>query len=132
MHTITPFLWFDNQAEEAANFYTSNFKNSRIIDVARYGEGAPVPSGTAMIVTFELEGQKLMALNGGPDHKFTDAISLYVSCETQQEADDLWEKLTRGGEEGPCGWLKPRFRRGDLAPLAVRLFGAAGHVSHFP
>jgi predicted 3-demethylubiquinone-9 3-methyltransferase (glyoxalase superfamily) len=109
MNKITPFLWFDMQAEEAMNFYTSIFKNSKIVNVSRYGEGAPVPAGTVMTATFELNGQTFIALNGGPQYKFTEAISLYVDCETQAEVDELWEKLCAGGEEGQCGWLKDKF-----------------------
>jgi predicted 3-demethylubiquinone-9 3-methyltransferase (glyoxalase superfamily) len=113
MQKITPFLWFDNQAEEAANFYTSLFKNSKIVNVARYDEeGARAsgrPKGSAMTITFQLDGQEFIALNGGPVFKFTEAISFFVSCETQEEVDALWNKLTEGGEEGQCGWLKDRF-----------------------
>jgi predicted 3-demethylubiquinone-9 3-methyltransferase (glyoxalase superfamily) len=109
MQKITPFLWFDNQAEEAANFYLSIFKNSRIINIARYGDGAPGPKGSVMSVTFELEGQPFMALNGGPMFHFTEAISLFVNCNSQQEVDDLWEKLTAGGTPGRCGWLKDKY-----------------------
>jgi len=106
---ITPFLWFDNQAEEAANFYTSIFKNSKVGNVARYGEAGPGPEGSVMTVSFELEGQEFTALNGGPAFKFTEAISFFVDCKSQEEVDELWEKLTAGGEEGPCGWLKDKF-----------------------
>jgi predicted 3-demethylubiquinone-9 3-methyltransferase (glyoxalase superfamily) len=110
---ITPFLWFDDNAEEAAKFYTSIFKNSKIIDIAYYGESAAEasgrPKGTLMTVTFELEGQRFMALNGGPIFKFSPAISFLVSCETQKEVDDLWEKLSEGGEVEQCGWLKDKF-----------------------
>jgi predicted 3-demethylubiquinone-9 3-methyltransferase (glyoxalase superfamily) len=113
MQTITPCLWFDNQAEEAANFYVSIFKNSKIGSVARYGEeGAKVsgrPKGTVMTVTFQLDGQEFLALNGGPMFKFTEAISFIVNCKTQQEVDELWEKLSKGGEEGPCGWVKDKY-----------------------
>jgi len=109
MQKITPFLWFDDKAEEAMNFYLSIFKNSRVISISRYGDGAPVPSGTVMTATFELNGQEFMALNGGPYFKFTEAISFFVSCETQQEVDELWMKLSAGGEEGQCGWLKDKF-----------------------
>ncbi len=109
MHKITPFLWFDNQAEEAMQFYVSIFKNSKVLSVSRYGEGAPVPAGTVMIATFDLAGQTVMALNGGPHFKFTEAFSFYVNCETQEEVDELWEKLSEGGEEGQCGWLKDKF-----------------------
>jgi predicted 3-demethylubiquinone-9 3-methyltransferase (glyoxalase superfamily) len=109
MQKITPFLWFDHQAEEAMNFYTSIFKNSKILSVTRYGEAGPGPAGEVMTGTFELEGQEFMALNGGPDHNFTDAISFFVDCKTQEEVDELWSRLTEGGEEGPCGWLKDKF-----------------------
>jgi len=110
MQTITPFLWFDNQVEEAMKFYTSIFKNSKIIDVTRYGESKETPNGTVMTATFELNGQKFMALNGGPQFKFNEAISFFVSCETQAEIDELWAKLTAdGGEESQCGWLKDKF-----------------------
>ena len=106
---ITTFLWFDGKAEEAANYYTSIFKNSKILSVSRYGEAGPGPKGTAMTVLFQLEGQQFSALNGGPQFKFTEAISLLVNCETQQEVDELWSKLSAGGAEGPCGWLKDKF-----------------------
>jgi predicted 3-demethylubiquinone-9 3-methyltransferase (glyoxalase superfamily) len=113
MQKITPFLWFDGNAEEAAKFYTSVFKNSRIVETARYGEAASQasgrPKGSAMIVTFELEGQRFIALNGGPVFKFNPAISLFVSCETQREVDELWSKLTEGGQEVQCGWLTDKF-----------------------
>lgn len=109
MNKIIPYLWFDTQAEQAAKLYTSIFKNSRILDVHRYGEAGPGPAGTAMMVTFELAGQPFMALNGGPQYKFNESISLYVNCETQEEVDELWEKLSEGGEKQPCGWLKDRF-----------------------
>jgi predicted 3-demethylubiquinone-9 3-methyltransferase (glyoxalase superfamily) len=106
---ITPFLWFDKQAEEAANLYVSVFKNSRVTSINRYGEAGPGPAGTAMTVSFELEGQEFTALNGGPEYKFTEAISFFVNCESQQEVDELWEKLSAGGEQGPCGWLKDKY-----------------------
>jgi predicted 3-demethylubiquinone-9 3-methyltransferase (glyoxalase superfamily) len=106
---ITPFLWFDNNAEEAMNHYVSIFRNSRIIAVRRYGKGGPGPEGTVMTGTFELEGQRFMALNGGPLFKFTEAISLFVNCENQAEVDELWDKLTAGGQESRCGWLKDKF-----------------------
>jgi predicted 3-demethylubiquinone-9 3-methyltransferase (glyoxalase superfamily) len=109
MQKITTYLWFDNQAEEAAHFYTSLFKNSRVIDVTRYGDAGPGPAGTAMIVQFELEGQRFLALNGGPQFPFTEAISLYVDCADQAEVDELWDKLSDGGEPGNCGWLKDRY-----------------------
>ncbi|MEW2083139.1 VOC family protein [Streptomyces sp. NPDC005283] len=109
MQKITTFLWFDNQAEEAAQHYTSIFDDSRVTDVQRYGEAGPGEQGTAMTVTFELAGQKFIALNGGPQFRFTEAISLYVDCASQEEVDELWAKLGAGGEEGPCGWLKDKF-----------------------
>ena len=110
MQKITPFLWFDTQAEEAATFYTSIFKNSRIVTVTRYTEVGPGPAGSAMTVVFELEGQRFIALNGGPHFKFTEAISLVVDCETQEELDGYWEKLTAdGGQEVQCGWLKDKY-----------------------
>jgi predicted 3-demethylubiquinone-9 3-methyltransferase (glyoxalase superfamily) len=106
---ITPNLWFDTEAEEAASFYTSIFDTSRIVKVMRYGEAGPRPAGMVMTVTFELEGQEFTALNGGPEFKFNEAISLLVNCESQEEVDELWKRLSEGGEEGPCGWLKDRF-----------------------
>ncbi|HEV8483323.1 MAG TPA: VOC family protein [Blastocatellia bacterium] len=109
MQKITPFLWFDNNAEEAMNFYVSVFKNSEIVSVTRYGEGGPGPKGTVMTGTFHLDGQDFMALNGGPHFKFTEAISLFVNCETQQEVDELWEKLSEGGAKSQCGWLKDKY-----------------------
>ena len=109
MQKITPFLWFDNNAEEAVNFYVSIFRNSRIISVSRYGEGSPGPAGTVMTATFQLEGQEFMALNGGPQFKFTEAISFFVNCQTQKEVDELWKELSQGGEKGPCGWLKDKY-----------------------
>jgi len=109
MQKITPFLWFDNNCEEAMNFYVSVFKNSKIVSVTRYGEGGPGPKGTVMTGTFELDGQKFMALNGGPHFKFTEAISLFVNCETQLEVDELWEKLSEGGAKSQCGWLKDKY-----------------------
>ena len=109
MQKITPFLWFDGKAEEAMNFYVSVFKNSRVVSVTRYGEAGPGPKGTVMSATFELEGQQFYALNGGPQFTFTPAISLFVNCETQQEVDELWEKLSEGGETQRCGWLHDKF-----------------------
>jgi predicted 3-demethylubiquinone-9 3-methyltransferase (glyoxalase superfamily) len=109
MQKINPFLWFDNQAEEAANFYTSLFENSKIVDIARYGEAGHGEPGTVMTVSFELDGQRFVALNGGPEFQFTEAVSFLVNCETQEEVDELWEKLSEGGEKGPCGWLKDRY-----------------------
>jgi predicted 3-demethylubiquinone-9 3-methyltransferase (glyoxalase superfamily) len=109
MQKITPFLWFDNQAEEAANFYVSTFKNSKIETVSRYGEAGPGPKGSVMIVQFQLEGQRFTALNGGPLFTFTPAISLLVDCETQDEVDDLWERLSAGGRPDRCGWLQDKY-----------------------
>jgi len=109
MQTISPFLWFDGQAEEAADFYVSVFENSRIVGVSRYGEAGPGPAGSVLTVTFELNGEAITALNGGPEFSFSPAISLYVSCDTQDEVDYLWEKLTEGGEAGQCGWLTDRY-----------------------
>jgi predicted 3-demethylubiquinone-9 3-methyltransferase (glyoxalase superfamily) len=109
MQKITPFLWFDNQAEQAAKFYVSVFPSSKIVSVSRYGDAGPGPKGTVMTVEFELQGQRFIALNGGPQFKFTEAISFSVDCKTQQEVDRYWEKLSDGGEEGPCGWLKDRY-----------------------
>ncbi|HUI20260.1 MAG TPA: VOC family protein [Methylocella sp.] len=106
---ITPCLWFDRNAEEAVNHYTSIFKNSRLVSQSHYGEGAPLPEGTVLTIVFELEGQSFMAVNGGPHFKFTEALSLCVSCDTQDELDDFWEKLSAGGEKGHCGWLKDKF-----------------------
>ena len=109
MQKITPFLWFDGKAEEAMNFYTSIFKNSKIGSVTRYGEAGPGPKGTVMSATFQLEGQEFYALNGGPHFTFSPAISFFVSCKTQEEVDELWEKLSAGGEKGRCGWLKDKY-----------------------
>ncbi|HET8998957.1 MAG TPA: VOC family protein [bacterium] len=110
---ITPFLWFDDKAEEAAKFYVSIFKNSKIGHISRYAEEAAQasgrPKGTAMVVTFQLEGQEFLALNGGPVFQFTEAISFLVNCGTQEEVDELWEKLSQGGKEGQCGWLKDKY-----------------------
>jgi predicted 3-demethylubiquinone-9 3-methyltransferase (glyoxalase superfamily) len=109
MTKITPCLWFDTQGEEAAAFYTSVFENSRITEVTRYGSAGPRPEGMAMTVAFELEGQPFVALNGGPEFKFDEAISFQVSCQSQDEVDEFWKKLSEGGEEGPCGWVKDKF-----------------------
>ena len=109
MQKITPFLWFDDKAEEAANFYVSLFKNSKIDNVSRYGDAGPGPKGKVMTVTFQLNGQQFTALNGGPLFKFTEAISLLVNCESQQEVDELWEKLSAGGQKSRCGWLKDKY-----------------------
>jgi predicted 3-demethylubiquinone-9 3-methyltransferase (glyoxalase superfamily) len=109
MPKITPFLWFDSKAEEAMNFYVSVFKNSKVVGVSRYGDAGPGPKGSVMTATFELEGQRFIALNGGPTFTFTPAISLFVNCETQQEVDDLWAKLSAGGREDRCGWLQDKY-----------------------
>ena len=109
MSEITPFLWFDTEAEEAANLYTSVFPNSKILDVTRYSSAGPGAEGTVMTVSFELGGQKFVALNGGPQHKFSEAVSFVVNCQDQDDVDTFWAKLSEGGEEGPCGWLKDRF-----------------------
>jgi predicted 3-demethylubiquinone-9 3-methyltransferase (glyoxalase superfamily) len=109
MQKITPFLWFDNQAEEAVKFYTSIFKNSKVGKIARYGDAGPRPKGSVMTISFELDGTEFTALNGGPVFKFNEAISFVVDCTSQQEVDELWAKLTEGGEEGQCGWLKDKF-----------------------
>jgi predicted 3-demethylubiquinone-9 3-methyltransferase (glyoxalase superfamily) len=107
---ITPFLWFNQEAEEAANFYVSLFKDSKILSVSRYGDAGPGPKGSAMVVEFQLAGQKFQALNGGPTFKFTEAISLFVECDSQEEVDTFWSKLTaNGGRESQCGWLKDRY-----------------------
>ena len=102
-------MWFDSNAEEAVHFYISLFRNSRVLDVSRYGEGGPGPAGQVFVMSFELDGHEYKALNGGPVFKFTEAISFFVNCETQDEVDDLWEKLSTGGEKGRCGWLKDKF-----------------------
>jgi predicted 3-demethylubiquinone-9 3-methyltransferase (glyoxalase superfamily) len=109
MQKITPFLWFNDNAEEAVNFYTSIFKNSKIINIMRHGEGGPGAKGTIMSITFQLEGQEFIALNGGPTYSFTPAISLFVKCETQEQVNDLWDRLSDGGEQVQCGWLKDKF-----------------------
>lgn len=109
MQKITPFLWFDGKAEEAMNFYVSIFKNSKVGNITRYGEAGPGPKGAVMSATFQLDGQEFFALNGGPHFTFTPAISFFVNCETQQEVDELWEKLSAGGEKNRCGWLKDKY-----------------------
>jgi predicted 3-demethylubiquinone-9 3-methyltransferase (glyoxalase superfamily) len=109
MGKITPCLWFDTEAEPAVNHYVSIFKNSRIKEVSRFSEGGPRPAGMVMTIMFELDGQEFMALNGGPEFKFTEAISLMVDCKSQREVDELWEKLGAGGQPGQCGWLKDKF-----------------------
>jgi predicted 3-demethylubiquinone-9 3-methyltransferase (glyoxalase superfamily) len=109
MQKITPFLWFDSNAEEAVNFYTSLFKNSKILGTTRYGEAGPGPKGSLMTAEFELNGQRFVALNGGPHFKFNEAISFVVNCENQKEVDEYWEKLSAGGQKSQCGWLKDKF-----------------------
>ena len=109
MQKIRPFLWFNGQAEEAANFYTSIFKNSKVVAVRRYGEAGPGPKGSAMSVEFQLEGEDFVALNGGPQFQFTPAVSFFVNCETQEELDDLWSRLSEGGKTLQCGWLTDKF-----------------------
>jgi predicted 3-demethylubiquinone-9 3-methyltransferase (glyoxalase superfamily) len=109
MTTITPCLWFDTQGEEAAEFYTSIFKNSRVLDVSRYGEAGRRDAGTVMTVAFELDGQRFVALNGGPQFTFSEAISFQLPCESQEEIDEYWTRLGDGGQAGPCGWMKDRF-----------------------
>jgi predicted 3-demethylubiquinone-9 3-methyltransferase (glyoxalase superfamily) len=109
MQKITPCLWFDTEGEDAANFYTSIFPNSKILDVSRYGSAGPRDEGTVMTVEFELDGTKFVALNGGPDFTFNEAVSFQVSCKDQDEVDEYWSKLSEDGEEGPCGWLKDKF-----------------------
>lgn len=109
MQKITPCLWFDTEAEEAATFYCSVFKNARIVEVSRYGDAGPRPADLVMTVAFELDGQEFVALNGGPEFTFNEAVSFQVNCETQEEVDEFWERLSEGGEPGPCGWLKDRY-----------------------
>jgi predicted 3-demethylubiquinone-9 3-methyltransferase (glyoxalase superfamily) len=110
MQKVSPFLWFDSNAEEASNFYVSIFKNSKVLKVSRYGEGGPGPAGSVMIVNFQIEGQEFIALNGGPHFKFTEAISFSINCQTQEEVDYYWNRLIAGGgQESQCGWLKDKF-----------------------
>jgi predicted 3-demethylubiquinone-9 3-methyltransferase (glyoxalase superfamily) len=109
MQKITPFLWFDNNAEEAANFYVSIFKNSKVLSVSRYGDAGPGPKGTVMVAEFQIEGQEFVALNGGPRFKFDEAISFVVNCETQDEVEYFWERLSEGGKKSGCGWLQDKF-----------------------
>lgn len=125
MQKITPCLWFDDQAEEAVRFYTSTFKNSTIDKVTHYGEGGPRPKGSVLTVSFHIDGQEFLALNGGPIFKFTEAISWIVNCETQEEVDRMWEKLSEGGEKGRCGWLKDKYGMSwQVVPtLLVQLMG---------
>ena len=122
---ITPFLWFDDNADEAVNFYLSIFKDGRLLDATRYGEAGPGPKGTIMTATFELNGQQFIALNGGPRFKFTEAVSFVVKCETQEEIDYYWDKLLDGGEAQQCGWLKDRFGLSwQIVPVQLsELFG---------
>ena len=120
MQKIVPFLWFNGNAEEAVNFYVSIFKNSKVVRVSRYGDAGPGPKGSVMSCTFQLEGQDFYALNGGPQFTFTPAISLFVNSETQQEVDQLWEKLSAGGSKDQCGWLKDKFGLSwQVVPLAL-------------
>jgi predicted 3-demethylubiquinone-9 3-methyltransferase (glyoxalase superfamily) len=125
MQRITPFLWFDDQAEEAMNFYVSIFKNSKVGRVTRHGEAGPGPKGSVLSATFQLEGQEFMALNGGPHFSFTPAISFFVNCETQEEVDELWKKLSAGGKTERCGWLKDKYGLSwQIIPSALgRLMG---------
>src|SRR5437879_982310 len=109
MQKITPFLWFDGKAEEAANYYVSIFPDSKILEISRYGEEGPGPKGSVMVVNFQLEGQDFMALNGGPEFTFTPAVSFMINCETQQEVDKYWDKLLAGGQAQQCGWLQDKF-----------------------
>ncbi len=109
MQRITPFLWFNNQAEEAVEFYTSTFRNSKIGNITRYGDHGPGPKGSVMTIAFQIEGQDFMALNGGPIFQFSEAVSFMVNCETQAEVDELWDKLSAGGQKSQCGWLKDKF-----------------------
>ena len=109
MQKIVPFLWFNDQTEEAMNHYTSIFPDSKVVSVMRYGDAGPRPKGTVMSATFQIAGQEFMALNGGPQFNFTEAISLFVNCKKQEEVDELWRKLSEGGEGGPCGWLKDKY-----------------------
>ncbi len=109
MPTITPWLWFDTEGEEAAQFYTSVFPNSKIVEVTHYGSAGPRPEGMVMTVSFELDGRRFVALNGGPEFSFNESISFFVDCKDQEEVDAYWSKLSEGGQEGPCGWLKDRF-----------------------
>jgi predicted 3-demethylubiquinone-9 3-methyltransferase (glyoxalase superfamily) len=121
MQKITPFLWFDGKAEEAVNFYVSIFKNSKVGTITRYGDAGPGPKGPVMIATFQLEGQDFIALNGGPQYTFTPAISLFVDCKTQQEVDDLWNKLSEGGKTDRCGWLRDKYGLSwQIVPSALR------------
>ena len=125
LQKIVPCLWFDNEAEEAAKYYTGIFKNSKIVDMARYGEAGPGPKGTVMAATFQLDGQQFVALNGGPQFTFSPAISFVVRCETQPEIDELWEKLSAGGEKNRCGWLRDKFGLSwqIVPPVLIEMLG---------
>ncbi len=124
---IVTFLWFNSNAEEAVNFYTSVFNNSKILSTSRYGDAGPGPKGSVMVMSFELEGQQFMALNGGPHYQFTPAISLMVNCETQEEIDELWNKLTEGGQEVQCGWLTDKFGLSwQIVPANMGRFFSSG------
>jgi predicted 3-demethylubiquinone-9 3-methyltransferase (glyoxalase superfamily) len=125
MPKITPWLWFDTKGEDAARFYTSVFPNSKITEITHYGSAGPRPEGTVMTVSFELDGQELVALNGGPEFTFTEAVSFQVDCQSQEEVDTYWSALSEGGEEGPCGWLKDKFGLSwQIVPTALpRLLG---------
>lgn len=109
MPKLKPFLWFDNQAEEAANFYVATFPNSKILQAARYGDAGPGPKGSVMTIEFALDGKEFVALNGGPQFKFTEAVSFVIDCKNQEEVDRYWEQLSQGGQPGPCGWVKDKF-----------------------
>lgn len=130
MPAIRPCLWFDTRGEEAAEFYTSIFPNSRILDVARYGEAGPRPAGTVMTVAFQLDGEEFTALNGGPEYTFSEAISFQVLCDDQEQVDHYWNRLSEDGEPGPCGWLKDKFGVSwQIVPTALfKLTGDADHV----
>ena len=119
MPSITPNLWFDTEAEEAAAYYTSVFPNSRIVNVSRYTGAGPRPEGEVMTVDFELDGRRFTGINGGPEFRFSEAVSFLISCETQEDVDHYWERLTDGGEEGPCGWCKDRYERAQRAMEAM-------------
>ena len=125
MQKLTPCLWFDTEGEDAANFYTSIFPSSRIVKTSYYGSAGARPEGSVMTVEFELDGRRFVALNGGPQYTFSEAISFQVDCETQEEVDEYWAKLSEGGEEGPCGWLKDKFELSwQIVPSALpRLLG---------
>jgi predicted 3-demethylubiquinone-9 3-methyltransferase (glyoxalase superfamily) len=130
MQNLTPCLWFDSDGENAANFYTSVFPNSKILDIARYGSAGPRPEGTVMTVSFELDSREFLALNGGPQFKFSEAISFQVSCKNQDEVDHYWSTLSEGGEEGPCGWLKDKFGLSwQIVPKALGRLMSSGDAT---